>query len=78
MQTSIINDMDKENEYGMDVSCNLGSLDIHKAVQAENFEELIDTSNRLLVSVSDLTNIVNVPSVSKANKSMHSVGLKVA
>lgn len=75
--TSLINDMDKPNDYGLDVSCNLGSLDIHNTTKVKHFEELIDTSNRLLVSVSDLTNIVNVPSVSKANKEMHSVGLGV-
>lgn len=76
-ETSIINDFDKENEYGFDVSCNLGSIDIHNATKVKDFQELIDTSNRLLVSVSDLTNIKNVPSVSKANKLMHSVGLGV-
>lgn len=75
--TSNITDMDQPNEYGLDVSCNLGSLDIHKATQTENFEELVNTSMRLLTSVSEMTDIVNVPSVSKANKLMHSVGLGV-
>jgi len=76
-ETSVITDQDKPNEYGLDVSCNLGSLDIHNVTKSLNFEELIDTSNRLLVSVTDLTNIKNVPSVSKANKLMNSVGLGV-
>ncbi len=75
--TSNITDMDQPNEYGLDVSCNLGSLDIHKATQTKNFEELVDTSMRLLTSVSEMTNIVNVPSVVKANRLMHSVGLGV-
>lgn len=75
--TSNITDMDQPNEYGLDVSCNLGSLDIHKATQTESFEELIDTSMRVLTSVSEMTTIVNVPSVVKANKLMHSVGLGV-
>ncbi|MFB7817235.1 class 1b ribonucleoside-diphosphate reductase subunit alpha [Paenibacillus chitinolyticus] len=73
--TSIINDHDKENEYGLDVSCNLGSLDIHKAVQEDDFEQLIDTSMRLLTNVSMMTEIKNVPSVAKANRLMHSIGL---
>ncbi|MCY9593030.1 class 1b ribonucleoside-diphosphate reductase subunit alpha [Paenibacillus chitinolyticus] len=73
--TSIINDHDKENEYGLDVSCNLGSLDIHKAVQEDDFEQLIDTSMRLLTDVSMMTEIKNVPSVAKANRLMHSIGL---
>jgi ribonucleoside-diphosphate reductase alpha chain len=73
--TSIINDHGTENEYGLDVSCNLGSLDIHKAVQEDDFEQLIDTSMRLLTNVSMMTEIKNVPSVAKANRLMHSVGL---
>lgn len=75
--TSIINNQDTPNEYGLDVSCNLGSLDIHKATKSTNFEELINTSMRLLTNVSSMTNIVNVPSVARANKEMHSVGLGV-
>lgn len=74
-ETSIITDQDKPNEYGLDVSCNLGSIDIHAATKAETFEELIETAMRLLTNVSTMTNIKNVPPVAKANKLMHSVGL---
>jgi len=76
-ETSVITDQDKPNEYGLDVSCNLGSIDIHNATKYNNFEELVDTAMRLLTNVSDMTNIVNVPSIAKANKLMHSVGLGV-
>lgn len=69
--------MDKPNEYGLDVSCNLGSLDIHNATKTMDFEELVETAMRLLTNVSQMTNIVNVPSVAKANRLMHSVGLGV-
>lgn len=69
--------MDQPNVYGLDVSCNLGSLDIHNATKTKNFEELVETSMRLLTNVSQMTNIKNVPSVAKANKLMHSVGLGV-
>lgn len=77
METSVINDNDKPNEYGLDVSCNLGSLDIHNAVKDEDFEMLVDTASRLLTKVSTMTDIINVPSVSKANKLMHSIGLGI-
>lgn len=77
MKTSVITDQNQPNEYGLDVSCNLGSLDMHHAVQDENFDELIDTAMRLLTNVSTMTDIINVPSVSKANKAMHSVGLGI-
>lgn len=76
-QTSVITDMENPNEYGLDVSCNLGSIDIHQATKFHHFEELVDTSMRLLTQVSLMTNIQNVPSVKKANKMMHSVGLGV-
>lgn len=75
--TSNITDMDVSNEYGLDVSCNLGSLDIYKATKCEDFEELVDTSMQLLTNVSEMTYIKNVPSVAKANKLMHSVGLGI-
>jgi ribonucleoside-diphosphate reductase alpha chain len=74
-ETSVIRDHGMENEYGQDVSCNLGSIDIHKATRDERFEELIDTAMRLLTNVSLMTEIKNVPSVAKANRRMHSVGL---
>lgn len=74
-ETSFIADKNKIDEVGLDVSCNLGSLDVRKAVQYENFEELIDTAMKLLTSVSDKTNIINVPSVKRANELMNSVGL---
>ncbi|KAA9021097.1 class 1b ribonucleoside-diphosphate reductase subunit alpha [Niallia endozanthoxylica] len=76
-ETSIITDQDEPNQYGLDVSCNLGSIDIHKASKSKNFGKLVDTAMRLLTNVSQMTDIKNVPSVAKANKLMHSVGLGV-
>ncbi len=76
-ETSVITDQDQPNEYGLDVSCNLGSLDIHKATKVNDFGQLIDTSIRLLTNVSTMTYIQNVPSVAKANRLMHSIGLGV-
>ncbi|WP_066250382.1 class 1b ribonucleoside-diphosphate reductase subunit alpha [Neobacillus drentensis] len=75
--TSIITDQDEPNQYGLDVSCNLGSIDIHAASKVNDFGKLVDTAMRLLTNVSQMTNIKNVPSVAKANKLMHSVGLGV-
>ncbi|WP_332649569.1 class 1b ribonucleoside-diphosphate reductase subunit alpha [Lysinibacillus sp. 54212] len=76
-ETSVITDQDEPNQYGLDVSCNLGSLDIYKATKVGDFETLVDTAVRLLTNVSQMTNIKNVPSVAKANKLMHSIGLGV-
>lgn len=74
-ETSVITDQDKPNEYGLDVSCNLGSIDIHEASKVNSFADLIETAMRMLTNVSTMTNIKNVPPVAKANQLMHSVGL---
>lgn len=76
-ETSVITDQDQPNQYGLDVSCNLGSIDIHKGTKVESFGSLVDTATRLLTNVSLMTYIRNVPSVAKANKLMHSIGLGV-
>lgn len=76
-ETSVIRDHGLDNEYGLDVSCNLGSLDMHQATKAASFERLVDTAMRLLTQVSLMTDIHNVPSVAKANRCMHAVGLGV-
>ncbi|WP_431027157.1 class 1b ribonucleoside-diphosphate reductase subunit alpha [Lysinibacillus sp. LZ02] len=76
-ETSVITDQDQPNEYGMDVSCNLGSIDIYKATKVQDFDVLVDTAVRLLTNVSKMTYIKNVPSVAKANERMHSIGLGV-
>ena len=36
-QTSVITDQDEPNEYGLDVSCNLGSIDIHEGNKSQEF-----------------------------------------
>jgi ribonucleoside-diphosphate reductase alpha chain len=76
-ETSVINDYDELDIVEQDVSCNLGSYDVHNAVKANDFGELVDTGVQLLTAVSDMTDISNVPSVSKGNKEMHSIGLGV-
>lgn len=67
----------EEDEIGLDVSCNLGSLDINNAVKSEDFQDLIKSAMEMLTQVSDMTNIKQVPSVAKANKLIRSVGLGV-
>lgn len=63
-------------EEGMDVSCNLGSLNIANAMAAgSRFGEVVETAVRALTAVSDLTSIEAVPTVRKANESLHSIGL---
>lgn len=63
------------NEVGHDISCNLGSTNITEMIKAPNFEKAIDTAVRALTAVSDITSIGAVPTVERANKSYHSIGL---
>ena len=60
---------------GRDISCNLGSINIAKAFDSDDFEKLMETSMRALTSVSDLSNLESVPSVVEGNDQSHAVGL---
>lgn len=61
---------------GMDVSCNLGSMNVANAMAAgERFGDVVETAVRALTAVSDMTSIEEVPTVRKANESLHSIGL---
>lgn len=73
--TSTINDYDKPDDIGYDVSCNLGSLNIVNVMESKSIESSVFSAMKSLTAVSDLSNITNAPGVSKANKDFHSVGL---
>ena len=63
------------SEVGRDISCNLGSLNIAKAMDSPDFGRTIDTAIRALTAVSDQTSIESVPSIKRANESGHAIGL---
>jgi len=60
---------------GRDISCNLGSLNIAKAMDSPDFGRTIDTAIRALTAVSDQTSIESVPSIKRANDQGHAIGL---
>ncbi|WP_099332968.1 class 1b ribonucleoside-diphosphate reductase subunit alpha [Actinomyces minihominis] len=60
---------------GKDISCNLGSLNIAKAMDSEDFSSTIEYAIRALTAVSDLSDIESVPSVAAGNARSHAVGL---
>lgn len=60
---------------GKDISCNLGSLNIAAAMDSPDFGKTIETSIRALTAVSDMSNIISVPSVAKGNADSHAIGL---
>ncbi len=60
---------------GKDISCNLGSLNIAKAMDSGDFRSTVETAIRALTAVSDLSDIEAVPSVAAGNARSHAVGL---
>ena len=60
---------------GSDISCNLGSLNIAKAMDSKDFGKTIETAIRALTAVSDLSYIDSVPSIAEGNKRAHAIGL---
>lgn len=60
---------------GADISCNLGSMNIAKAMESVDFGKTVETAIRALTAVSDSSNLTSVPSIAKGNASYHAVGL---
>ena len=60
---------------GRDISCNLGSLNIARAMASPDFGRTIETAVRALTSVSDQTDVAAVPSVAAGNDASHAIGL---
>jgi ribonucleoside-diphosphate reductase alpha chain len=63
------------SHVGKDISCNLGSLNIAKAMDSPDFAKTIEVSIRALTAVSDQTHITSVPSIEKGNGQAHAIGL---
>ncbi len=62
------------SHVGRDVSCNLGSLNIAKAMDA-GLAGTVETAIRALTSVSEHTRIDAVPSIRRENDEGHAIGL---
>lgn len=60
---------------GYDISCNLASTNVLNLIKSYDFGYSVETAIKALNSVSNLTNIEEVPTVKKANDDYHSVGL---
>lgn len=60
---------------GKDISCNLGSLNIAKAMDSPDFSHTVETAIRTLTAVSELSNIQSAPSVARGNAMSHAIGL---
>jgi ribonucleoside-diphosphate reductase alpha chain len=74
-EPSHIEDDQTYSTLGKDISCNLGSLNVRKALQSPDFGKTIETSIRVLTQVSDMSDIVSVPTVAAGNRRSHAIGL---
>ena len=72
--TTYNNDMSYK-DIGKDISCNLGSLNIAKAMESPDFGKTIETAVRSLTAVSELSYIDSVMSVAEGNKKSRAIGL---
>ncbi len=62
------------NQVGKDISCNLGSLNIAKAMDSPDFGRTIEAAIRALTAVSDLSDIDSVTSIKFGNEESHAIG----
>jgi len=60
---------------GEDISCNLGSLNIAKAMDSTDFAATIELAVRALTAVSDMSHMASVPSIIAGNDKSHAIGL---
>jgi len=65
--TTYNNDMSYK-EIGKDISCNLGSLNIAKAMESPDFGKTVEVAIKSLTAVSELSYIDSVMSVAEGNK----------
>ena len=72
---STFNEDSSYAEVGRDINCNLGSLNIAKAMDGGDLGKTVEAAIRALSSVSDLSDIKSVPSVAEGNRRSHAIGL---
>ncbi|GFG68799.1 hypothetical protein MSEN_05190 [Mycolicibacter senuensis] len=78
LQVSTASEYNDDLSYakvGKDISCNLGSLNIAKAMDSPDFGQTIEVAIRALTAVSDQTHIWSVPSIEHGNNESHAIGL---
>lgn len=74
-EVSVIHDYGELDEIRRDISCNLGSLNIVNVMNQRRMRETVHLAMDALTEISDRSNINIVPSIAKANRELHSVGL---
>ncbi|UTR08538.1 class 1b ribonucleoside-diphosphate reductase subunit alpha [Alkalihalobacillus sp. LMS6] len=78
LQASVVSsytDYPEEDEIGMDISCNLGSINILNVMNNRSLEATVALATDALTRVSESTSIANAPAVQRGNRMMKSIGL---
>lgn len=65
------------DEFGYDISCNLGSLNIANVMENKDVKDAVKIAVDALTAVTRKTSIDEVPTVKKANEAFRSIGLGV-
>lgn len=68
-------DYGQEDEIGLDISCNLGSLNITNVMQHKDIDNAVSLATDALTVVSESTQITNAPAIQRANNEVRSIGL---
>lgn len=66
---------DSNDKIGLDISCNLGSLNIENLMGHKDLGRTVSLSIDALTRVSNESNVKNAPAIRRANREMRSVGL---
>ncbi|MGV3125942.1 class 1b ribonucleoside-diphosphate reductase subunit alpha [Streptococcus orisratti] len=74
-QVSSFGDYGEPDDIGLDISCNLGSLNILNVMENKSIKKAVDLATDSLTKVAETTAIKNAPAVNKGNKEMQSIGL---
>jgi len=74
-EASAFNDDLSYAQMGTDISCNLGSMNIARAMDGGDLASTVGTAIRALNAVSEMSSIDSVPSIRKGNEEGHAIGL---
>lgn len=74
-EASEFNDDLSYARMGTDISCNLGSMNIARAMDGGDLGASVGTAIRALNAVSEMSAIESVPSIRKGNDESHAIGL---
>ena len=74
-EPSRLNDDLSYKQVGTDISCNLGSANLVNLLAGPDFAKSIETAVRALTTVTDHTDLEEVPTIQKGNRLYHTIGL---